>query len=47
MISDSAGQIYIQWTEVLWPTLVLAALVLSFSFVGDGVGDAFNPRTKD
>jgi ABC-type dipeptide/oligopeptide/nickel transport system permease subunit len=47
MISDSAGQIYIQWTEVLWPTLVLAVLVLSFSFVGDGVGDAFNPRTKD
>lgn len=47
MISDSAGQIYIQWTEVIWPTLVLAVLVLSFSFVGDGVGDAFNPRTKD
>lgn len=47
MISDSAGQIYIQWTEVLWPTLVLAVLVLCFSFVGDGVGDAFNPRTKD
>lgn len=47
MISDSAGQIYIQWSEVIWPTLVLAVLVLSFSFVGDGVGDAFNPRTKD
>lgn len=47
MISDSAGQIYIQWTEVVWPTLVLATLVLCFSFVGDGVGDAFNPRTKD
>jgi ABC-type dipeptide/oligopeptide/nickel transport system permease subunit len=27
--------------------LVLAALVLCFSFVGDGVGDAFNPRMKD
>jgi oligopeptide transport system permease protein len=47
MISDSAGQIYIQWTEVIWPTLVLAVLVLCFSFIGDGVGDAFNPRTKD
>jgi oligopeptide transport system permease protein len=47
MISDASGQIYIQWTEVLWPVLVLAALVLCFSFVGDGVGDAFNPRTKD
>ena len=47
MISDASGLIYIQWTEVLWPVVVLAALVLCFSFVGDGVGDAFNPRTKD
>jgi ABC-type dipeptide/oligopeptide/nickel transport system permease subunit len=47
MISDASGQIYIQWTEVLWPVLVLATMVLCFSFVGDGVGDAFNPRTKD
>jgi peptide/nickel transport system permease protein len=47
MISDSAGQIYIQWTEVVWPTVVLAILVLCFSFISDGVGDAFNPRTKD
>jgi oligopeptide transport system permease protein len=47
MISDAAGLIRIQWTEVLWPTLTLAALVLCFSFVSDGVGDAFNPRSKD
>ncbi len=24
MISDSAGLVYIQWTEVVWPTLTLA-----------------------
>jgi oligopeptide transport system permease protein len=47
MISDSVGQIHIQWTEVIWPTLTLAVLVLCFSFIGDGVGDAFNPRSKD
>jgi oligopeptide transport system permease protein len=47
MISDAAGLVYIQWTEVLWPTLTLAVLVLCFSFIGDGVGDAFNPRSKD
>jgi peptide/nickel transport system permease protein len=47
MINQAADQIHIQPWEVVWPTLVLTILVLSFSFVGDGVQDAFNPRTKD
>jgi len=47
MINDAIGQIYINPWEVFWPSLVLTILVLSFSFVGDGVQDAFNPRTKD
>jgi ABC-type dipeptide/oligopeptide/nickel transport system permease subunit len=34
-------------TEMIWPCLVLVILVLCFSFVGDGVRDAFDPRTKD
>ncbi len=47
MINDAISQIYINPWEVVFPTLVLTILVLSFSFVGDGVQDAFNPRTKD
>ena len=47
MISNGADKLYIQYTEVLWPTIVLAVIVLCLSFVGDGVQDAFNPRTKD
>lgn len=47
MISDGANQLGVQYTEVLWPTIVLAVIVLCLSFVGDGVQDAFNPRTKD
>jgi len=27
--------------------MVLAIIVLSFSFLGDGLRDAFDPRTKD
>ena len=47
MISDGAVTIsYAPW-EVLWPTAVLALLVLCFSFVGDGISDALNPRRKD
>lgn len=47
MINDAVSQIAINPMEVIWPTLVLTILVLAFSFIGDGVQDAFNPRTKD
>lgn len=33
--------------EVLLPTIVLTIIVLAFSFLGDGLNDAFNPRSKD
>ena len=47
MISDAISKIYTSWTELFWPCIVLVVLVLAFSFVGDGVNDAFNPRKKD
>ncbi|HET9109567.1 MAG TPA: ABC transporter permease [Ktedonobacterales bacterium] len=47
MINDAVSQIALNPWEVIWPTTVLAILVLAFSFLGDGVQDAFNPRTKD
>lgn len=47
MISDGATRITVSPGEVLWPSAVLAVLVLSFSFLGDGIQSAFNPRTKD
>ncbi len=47
MINDAAAVIAVYPWEVVWPTAVLAILVLAFSFMGDGVQDAFNPRTKD
>lgn len=47
MIYDGSITIaYAPW-EVLWPAAVLAVLVLAFSFLGDGISDAFNPRRKD
>jgi ABC-type dipeptide/oligopeptide/nickel transport system permease subunit len=48
MISDAQAKIYSPaWTEELWPCLVLIIIVIAFSFMGDGVSDAFNPRKKD
>ena len=49
MISDATTRIYspTAWTEELWPCLMLIIIVIAFSFMGDGVSDAFNPRKKD
>jgi oligopeptide transport system permease protein len=47
MIADATDKITVYPTEMLWPVVVLVVLVVAFSFVGDGVNDAFNPRSKD
>jgi peptide/nickel transport system permease protein len=47
MIFDGSNRLYINPWEVIWPVATLAILVLSVAFLGDGVNDAFNPRTKD
>ena len=47
MISDASGLIDTHPWEVLLPSIVLTLIVLSFSFLGDGLRDAFDPRSKD
>ena len=43
-----AGRAYIQTnpSAVLFPSLVIAILMLSFTFIGDGLRDALDPRTR-
>jgi oligopeptide transport system permease protein len=45
MISDSLSYVRVYWYLGLFPTLVLAVTMLSFSFVGDGLRDALDPRS--
>ncbi|MBA2396980.1 MAG: ABC transporter permease [Ktedonobacteraceae bacterium] len=47
MISDGTALIDSHPWEVLLPFIVLAIIVLCFSFLGDGLRDAFDPRSKD
>ncbi|HEY7781296.1 MAG TPA: ABC transporter permease, partial [Ktedonobacterales bacterium] len=47
MISDTIDSVYTNWTEPLWPSAMLIILVIAFAFIGDGIRDAFDPRTKD
>jgi peptide/nickel transport system permease protein len=47
MINDGLVNISTYPTQVIYPSLVLVLLVICFAFFGDGVRDAFDPRTKD
>jgi oligopeptide transport system permease protein len=47
MISDALDQTGTHPWEVLLPSFVLTIIVLALSFLGDGLRDAFDPRSKD
>ncbi len=46
MVDAARPGIFSRPGEVLIPALAIAALSLAFTFVGDGVRDGFDPRTK-
>src|SRR5579859_3184199 len=47
MINDALGVADTKPWQVLFPAIVLALIVVAFSFLGDGLRDAFDPRSKD
>lgn len=46
MISSAISVLNVNWTESLFPGVVLTTMVLCFSFVGDGLYDALDPRSR-
>lgn len=46
MINDAVPVLAENWTEALFPGAVLTVLVLAFSFLGDGMRDAFDVRSQ-
>ncbi len=47
MISDASNLLDSHPWEALLPAFTLVIIVLAFSFLGDGLRDAFDPRSKD
>jgi len=47
MIFEGSQAINSHPWEALVPCIILAIIVLAFSFFGDGLRDAFDPRSKD
>ena len=43
MVADSSSYIRVYWHLGLFPTMLIAITMLSFSFVGDGLRDALDP----
>ncbi|HMP41269.1 MAG TPA: ABC transporter permease [Roseiflexaceae bacterium] len=46
MVGNSFSYIRVYWHLGLFPTLLIALTMLSFSFVGDGLRDALDPRLR-
>jgi len=46
MVADSSSYIRVYWHLGLFPTLLIAITMLTFSFVGDGLRDALDPNLK-
>jgi oligopeptide transport system permease protein len=46
MVGVSSAYIRVYWHMGLLPTLIIALIMLSFSFVGDGLRDALDPRLR-
>lgn len=46
MIRQAIDYLETNWSQLFLPSLVLTIVVLAFSFLGDGLRDAFNPQRR-
>ena len=47
MIANASQYVDTYPWEILLPAMTMVIIVLCFSFLGDGLRDAFDPRSKD
>lgn len=46
LISDGRDRLQVHYIAILWPCIMVATLMLCFTFLGDGLRDALDPRTR-
>lgn len=46
LISDGQGFLRVNQWMIVWPSIMVATLMLCFTFLGDGLRDALDPRTR-
>ncbi len=47
LIGSGLDSIQVHPVQLLWPSLMVATLMLCFTFLGDGLRDALDPRTRN
>jgi oligopeptide transport system permease protein len=46
LVAEGQGYVRVNQWMVIWPSVAIALLMLSFTFLGDGLRDALDPRTR-
>jgi oligopeptide transport system permease protein len=46
LMGDGYAYLFVNNWLVVWPAIMVATLMLCFTFLGDGLRDALDPRTK-
>lgn len=46
LISDGRDRLQVHYLVIIWPCIMVATLMLCFTFLGDGLRDALDPRTR-
>ena len=46
ILSDNQAYLLTDPLLILWPSIIIALLMISFELFGQGLRDAFNPSTK-
>lgn len=46
LANDAKGLVSVYPLEVIWPVLAICLTMLSLNFIGDGMGDALDPKKK-
>jgi oligopeptide transport system permease protein len=46
LISDGQSYLRVNNLMIIWPAIMVATLMLCFTFLGDGLRDALDPRTR-
>jgi oligopeptide transport system permease protein len=46
LIADGRARLQVHYLAIVWPCIMVATLMLCFTFLGDGLRDALDPRTR-
>jgi len=46
LMGDGYANLFVNNWQVVWPAIMVAILMLCFTFLGDGLRDALDPRTR-